>query len=77
MADRILRLLGNPGERKAMGSLAQQVAWEKFSCAAQLAAVEQLYGQLFACQPSSRFANILTSSRVRRRTAAAYQQMPR
>ena len=54
MADRILRLLGNPAEREAMGALARQIAWEKFSCAAQLARVEQLYEELFAAAPLSR-----------------------
>ena len=54
MAGRILRLLDDHGERMTMGALARQIAWEKFSCAAQLAAVEHLYEQLFAAAPLSR-----------------------
>jgi glycosyltransferase involved in cell wall biosynthesis len=54
MAGRILRLLADPGERVTMGALARQIAWEKFSCAAQLAGVERLYEQLFAAAPVSR-----------------------
>jgi len=54
MAARILRLLHDADERRTMGARAQQMAWEKFSCAAQLAGVEQLYEQLFDATPLSR-----------------------
>jgi L-malate glycosyltransferase len=54
MAGRILRLLDAPGERMTMGACARQIAWQKFSSAAQLAGVEQLYEQLFAAAPLSR-----------------------
>lgn len=74
MADRILRLLANPREREAMGALGRQIAWEKFSCAAQLASVEQLYEELFAAAPLGRGNR---ASERPRRTPAAYQQMPR
>ena len=70
MAGRILHLLGDPRERVTMGGVARRIAWEKFSCAAQLAAVEGLYEQLFAAAPLSG-GKLLEAARV------PYQQMPR
>ena len=48
MAARILHLLNRPEEARAMGARGPGIAWDQFSCAAQLAAVEQLYDLLLA-----------------------------
>jgi glycosyltransferase involved in cell wall biosynthesis len=43
MADRIAQLLRDPKRARAMGERGRIVVTEKFSCAAQLAGIEQLY----------------------------------
>ena len=48
MAGRILHLLNRPDEARIMGTRGRAIAWDQFSCAAQLAAVEQLYDRLLA-----------------------------
>jgi len=48
MAARILHLLNRPDEARIMGTRGRAIAWDQFSCAAQLAAVEQLYDRLLA-----------------------------
>jgi glycosyltransferase involved in cell wall biosynthesis len=48
MAERVLTLLRDPSRRQTLGELGRRVAEECFSCAAQLARTEALYGKLLA-----------------------------
>jgi glycosyltransferase involved in cell wall biosynthesis len=48
MAERIIALLTNPERARAMGKRGRQVVAEKFSCAAQLGRIENLYERLLA-----------------------------
>ena len=48
MADRMLRLLKYPEDARIMGARGRRIAWERFSCDAQLAGVEQLYDEVMA-----------------------------
>ena len=43
LADRIVELLRDPERARAMGERGRLVVTEKFSCAAQLARIEELY----------------------------------
>ncbi|HKP84738.1 MAG TPA: glycosyltransferase [Blastocatellia bacterium] len=48
MADRIVRLLGDPERARAMGERGRQIVEQKFSCEAQLEQVEKLYDRMIA-----------------------------
>lgn len=48
MAARILHLLNRPEEARIMGGRGRGLAWDQFSCTAQLARIEQIYDQLLA-----------------------------
>jgi L-malate glycosyltransferase len=48
MADRIISLLRNPEQARLMGARGRRLVQEKFSCAAQLENIEQLYDGLLS-----------------------------
>lgn len=48
LAERVALLLKDPGRARAMGEHGRRAVEERFSCEAQLAGVEELYGQLLA-----------------------------
>jgi glycosyltransferase involved in cell wall biosynthesis/peptidoglycan/xylan/chitin deacetylase (PgdA/CDA1 family) len=50
MAARIIELLRNPDQARAMGQYGQQIVEQKFSCAAQLTQSEKLYDRLLSRQ---------------------------
>ena len=61
MAARIASLLNQPDQARKMGERGRAVVEQRFSCAAQLAAIERLYDQLLAAHAqrrTSRVANV-------------------
>jgi glycosyltransferase involved in cell wall biosynthesis len=54
MALRIVDLLDNPQQARAMGERGQRIVREKFSCEAQLERTEKLYQRLLGTAPSTR-----------------------
>ena len=55
MGDRITQLLRDPKRARAMGERGRSVVTEKFSCAAQLARIEQLYAGVAQLRSASRW----------------------
>ncbi|HYG10526.1 MAG TPA: glycosyltransferase [Pyrinomonadaceae bacterium] len=63
LAERIISLLGDPERARRMGERGLQVVKEKFSCAAQLERVENLYERLLAKKRAAPQARIEPSAR--------------
>ncbi|MDQ3255485.1 MAG: glycosyltransferase, partial [Acidobacteriota bacterium] len=53
MANRIIELLRNPAQARAMGARGRELVGRKFSCEARLERTEQLYERLLAQRPIS------------------------
>ncbi|HEX8130458.1 MAG TPA: glycosyltransferase [Pyrinomonadaceae bacterium] len=68
LAERIVSLLSDPERARRMGERGLQVVKEKFSCAAQVESVENLYERLLTKTRAAAQTNIETSARTREST---------
>jgi len=63
LAERVVSLLGDPARARRMGERGLQVVKEKFSCAAQVESVENLYERLLSKKRAVAHTSIETSAR--------------